>query len=661
MFEEHPPHKKQKVQANNNHPNMSERLFQRSSLVNPSFNYDEWMLRPEPTEVPLFLETPYNFCPRDDFINNTFVDEESILTYCIKVQNAGAVDVLVKAGADPNQPSKKGVTPISAAAHKGNILIMQVLISAGASVNAVNSSGSTALIQASHFGHLNAVKLLVQHNSNADFANMKGTTALMRASQEGHVEISKALLEAGVDVNRRNHEGMNALMLASQRGHADIVMLLIKAGAVMDEQTAQGSTALMLACKRGHERCAEVLVSMGAEIFMRDRRYRTARDTATRRNHINLLCWLDTQVQVRKIQEFRHKIRSQLIHELRNAYNRGVLQLIPSEQFADYLVRGMKVEQNPQLFRSHDPYDVKAIQTFHDFKNLSVDLHYTSRSIEETLTEVNHVVSQTYPTIAAAVPTFSYALKPAPRCPNYADWQWASLLYKSMSMPSGVFELIMDYMPLPRIWQWSLLRLSRRCKLAPQQAMIDMSIIMDEILKDTMIFAGLDQTNQLVKISRSPQLNSVLVDFLGMPPALLESIHYWADVQSLLTRVTEQEVIWKYPIAKKMLSATVALYRWYRQRNSAAKWLGLVATHNGPSLKLLNMLEAEEADIFEATDPGAEEGSDNELDVLPVEPDTETEFAPPGDADDAMADSDHEDGMPMGGNGHHNNIFMGPV
>lgn len=83
--------------------------------------------------------------------------------------------------------------------------------------------------------------------------------------------------------------------------------------------------------------------------------------------------------------------------------------------------------------------------------------------------------------------------------------------------------------------------------------------------------------------------------------------------------------------------------------------------HTGPSLKLLNMLEAEEADIFEATDPGAEEGSDNELDVLPVEPDTETEFAPPGDADDAMADSDHEDGMPMGGNGHHNNIFMGPV
>jgi hypothetical protein len=81
-----------------------------------------------------------------------------------------------------------------------------------------------------------------------------------------------------------------------------------------------------------------------------------------------------------------------------------------------------------------------------------------------------------------------------------------------MAMPSGVFELIMDFMPLPRIWQWSLLRMPRRCKLAPQQAMIDMSIIMDEILKDTMIFAGQDQSNQMVKINRSPQVRKFKFD-----------------------------------------------------------------------------------------------------------------------------------------------------
>lgn len=75
-----------------------------------------------------------------------------------------------------------------------------------------------------------------------------------------------------------------------------------------------------------------------------------------------------------------------------------------------------------------------------------------------------------------------------------------------MALPSGVFELIADYMPLPRIWQWSLMRLRRRCKLAPHQAVLDLSIIMDEILRDSAIFAGWDQSNLLMKINRSPQV-----------------------------------------------------------------------------------------------------------------------------------------------------------
>jgi hypothetical protein len=75
-------------------------------------------------------------------------------------------------------------------------------------------------------------------------------------------------------------------------------------------------------------------------------------------------------------------------------------------------------------------------------------------------------------------------------------------------MPDGVFEHIMEYLPLPRVWQWSLLRLPRRCKLAPNQAMLDMSVIMDEILRDSLIFAGADQTNLLVKLNRSPHVSN---------------------------------------------------------------------------------------------------------------------------------------------------------
>jgi len=81
------------------------------------------------------------------------------------------------------------------------------------------------------------------------------------------------------------------------------------------------------------------------------------------------------------------------------------------------------------------------------------------------------------------------------------------LKYRCMSLPSGLFELVMEYMPMPRVWQWSLLHLKRRCKLAPHQAVLDMSIIIDEILADAAIFAGTDQKFLLIKLNRSPQVN----------------------------------------------------------------------------------------------------------------------------------------------------------
>lgn len=74
-----------------------------------------------------------------------------MLTHCIKTQNVSAVEQLLLAGADPNQLSRKGVAPISAAAHKGNTAIMQLLLAAGATVNSLNSTGSTALIQVTNY------------------------------------------------------------------------------------------------------------------------------------------------------------------------------------------------------------------------------------------------------------------------------------------------------------------------------------------------------------------------------------------------------------------------------------------------------------------------------------------------------------------------------
>ena len=102
---------------------------------------------PEAASAEDFFENPLLTRPRPEFMSMLFHDDDNILTHVVKNQNIGAVAALVKAGADANQFNRKGVTPISAAAHKGNIDIMQLLIEGGAQVNALNNSGSTALIQ----------------------------------------------------------------------------------------------------------------------------------------------------------------------------------------------------------------------------------------------------------------------------------------------------------------------------------------------------------------------------------------------------------------------------------------------------------------------------------------------------------------------------------
>eukprot|EP01038_Epipyxis_sp_PR26KG_P014990 gene14990-20164_t len=646
---------------------------------------EAYLKLPETSSISDFLEIPMRFRPAKEIIE-AYLEEETLLTHCVKTQNITAVEVLIQCGAFPDAPNKKGVTPISAAAHKGNTAIMQLLIDAGASVNAINQSGSTALIQASHFGHIAAVKILICNGAVADTSNNKGTTALMRASQEGHVEISKVLIQAHVDVNKKNNEGMNALMLASQRGHSDIVVILIKAGAVMDEQTSQGSTALMLACKRGHDKCAEVLTSMGAEIFMRDRRGRTAKDTATRRSHFGLLCWLDTQVQTRRIQEFRHSYRSMQLAQLRKSFLKQKTVLNPIEQCVHQLVSEVKqlgITSAGEIMR------IAAVENIDDSLNSNLNgenpsilseflvssmaLPIYSKLPEVSVQQIITMLNYDNLLIIQTTPQYPNSdLQISRKIPGYADWYWTSLLQRCLGLPAGLFELIAEFLPLPRIWQWSLVKIKRRCKLAPYQAIVDCCILMDEIINDTNIFYGKNNKNMLVKINKCPQFHSYLIEQMGMPPGLLTSLCTWADVQSLIARCSESELSFKSQMARSLHATAIALYRWYRNRSSAVKALNLHAA-SSVSLAIASSIQfsgtgkihygnglqddVDEPDMMEATDAGVE-GSDNENDGIAMDQDTENELGVnDGDPDDLLDDSDDDNNHHI----HHNVMFVNGI
>ena len=573
-----------------------------SSNSNPTSHIenDGLMERPETEDLQEFLGNPTRFRINSGYLQqSTSIEEENILTYCVKSQNVGAIETLLKQGVNPNWHNLKGVWPICLAAQKGGVEIIQMLIDAGAEVNAQNDTTlATAIIQASHFGYVDAVNLLLSNKADPHDANAKGTTALMRAAQEGHIEIAQSLLRANVDVNRRNQEGMNALMLASQRGHSNIVRILIQAKAAMDDQTTQGSTALMLACKRGHEDCAQILVSMGAEICMLDKRERTAKETAARRQHMGVIRWLDTQVQIQQTRLRRHTDRQQLLAFFRKQHLKNKLVLNFAELEVYYLCSAFNnpylqirctslADSEIQIIRT-DEKSFTQEQSAHinqDFEYLrnfvqeSPIVRIKSKNMKRTIQNLK------LPTMNAddyknkeKLETINPEAKLSARGASFADFLWPTLLMRCMNLPEGVFELIIDYMPLPREWNWVLTKIKRRCNLSPVQAMKDLCVVIDEIFADLNIFSGSDQSDVLMKLNRNHHLLPYISRKYGIPASLLDKLCVYCDIQSLLKRTDESTVIFKPQMAKNMLEAVIYLYRWVKSRTSGINYLALEVT-----------------------------------------------------------------------------------
>jgi hypothetical protein len=82
-----------------------------------------------------------------------------------------------------------------------------------------------------------------------------------------------------------------------------------------------------------------------------------------------------------------------------------------------------------------------------------------------------------------------------------------TLVDRALHLPLGVAETVLEYMPLPRIWEWSLSKLKLRCELCPTQAVTDLSILIDEILCDANIISGPDQKHMLVNINYSSSVS----------------------------------------------------------------------------------------------------------------------------------------------------------
>jgi ankyrin repeat protein len=162
------------------------------------------------------------------------------------------VDLLIRAGANVDQPVRDHATPLYMAAQNNHVKVTELLVKAGANISATRDDGATPLFTASYNGHLDIVHLLVANGAIVDHEREDKATALHVAAYHGHHDVVKVLIVNGANVLSTFRDGAFALYVSCQEGHLDIVRLLMSSGADPQQRKTDGSTIVGVAAHKNH-------------------------------------------------------------------------------------------------------------------------------------------------------------------------------------------------------------------------------------------------------------------------------------------------------------------------------------------------------------------------------------------------------------------------
>jgi ankyrin repeat protein len=203
------------------------------------------------------------------------------LALAIEGDDIGAVNSLIKDGADVNALDESGKAPLIAALEKGTLYIAKALIAAGASPNATDTDGKTALMLASQLNKVSpATATLIeespraQHNISIASANCARHRLRFRKSivLEDEIknvcgEVAEDLISAGANVNTKDENGKTLLILALEQSHWYVAKALIAGKANVDAIDNNGKTPLIIALEDDAQHgLAKDLIAAGADV-----------------------------------------------------------------------------------------------------------------------------------------------------------------------------------------------------------------------------------------------------------------------------------------------------------------------------------------------------------------------------------------------------------
>lgn len=181
--------------------------------------------------------------------------------------------------ADVNAADSLGCTALHRAALNNQAGAIDVLVEAGAIIDAPDKAGRTALHSASAEGSSDAVVALLGHGADQDALDNnvdggRGRSPLHLAAGSGHLIAAAALVAARADVGFRYGDNeVSALDSAAVSGHLAVIEVIIPHVSDINATATDGRTVLHRAAFFNQACAIDVLVGAGADLEARDKGY----------------------------------------------------------------------------------------------------------------------------------------------------------------------------------------------------------------------------------------------------------------------------------------------------------------------------------------------------------------------------------------------------
>lgn len=186
------------------------------------------------------------------------VDVAGSLSDVVAAGDTTRAQAFLEAGADPEERSNLGFTPLMRAANRADEQMVRLLLDAGADLNATDLAGMTALLIAARADATEIVVVLLDHGADPLHRSKVGMDALSHAADAGAVGVIDLLADLGLDLDApsgvisKGHGhprdiGSTPLGLAVRARQVEAVERLLQRGGDVDGRSSSGSTPLLQA------------------------------------------------------------------------------------------------------------------------------------------------------------------------------------------------------------------------------------------------------------------------------------------------------------------------------------------------------------------------------------------------------------------------------